>query len=649
MRLGLRQKVLFGMCALVVGSILSVAAITHQFITRAIEQEIRRDLLTTQQTFEQFQRQRFQQLLTLNAMVSEVPHLRAVMTTPDVDHATALDSAQGIQHVIRSDVFMICDAQGKLLASVSEPTRSGEDVTDDPAFLSALGGKPFQGVALVGGKVYQIVASPVLFGEEISGALLTGFVIDREQLDAMAQVSGAQVVLMSSGGVLGSSSRSELVDRFGDALVRLRQQAHGGIITQRFGDERYILLTGSLGSDAVSYCLARSLDKELQAFRAFQRSVPLVALGIMLIALPLGVLFSRQLSKPISALVEATKRIAAGDLVSKVPVTTLDEIGTLATAFNTMAEDLQKTTVSRDLLLKEVAARKQAELQLSEYAQRLEASNKELDDFTYIVSHDLKEPLRSIDAFSRFLEEEVRSTLSEESRNYLERIRANAGRMKALIEDLLELSRLAKRPNQLQQVSIAKVIDGVKGRFDYSFQERHVQLIVQEDLPVLTCDPVRLGEVFANLISNAIKYNDKPQPRIEIGGRAINGYYEFFVKDNGPGIEPQYFEKIFEIFKRLSKKEDQEGTGVGLTIVKKIVELHHGRVWVESTLGHGTTFYFTVLTDEQVLLGKKKLGEILVQEGLVSQQAVDGALTAQRQSQGSVAREETTRKEEDGG
>jgi PAS domain S-box-containing protein len=251
----------------------------------------------------------------------------------------------------------------------------------------------------------------------------------------------------------------------------------------------------------------------------------------------------------------------------------------------------------------DITERKRMEGVLLGYIEAIKKSNKELDDFSYIISHDLKEPLRSIDAFSRFLEQEAGGSLTGEAQGYLQRIRSNAGRMKALIEDLLELSRLSKRPNQLQQVSVAKVFDEVKGRFDYLLQERKVQLIVPEDLPVITCEPVRLGEVFANLISNAIKYNDKPQPRIEIGSRLNDGYYEFSVRDNGPGIESQYFEKIFEIFQRLGRKEEQEGTGVGLTIVKKIVELHHGRVWVESTVGQGATFYFTIPADEQVLFG----------------------------------------------
>jgi signal transduction histidine kinase len=219
--------------------------------------------------------------------------------------------------------------------------------------------------------------------------------------------------------------------------------------------------------------------------------------------------------------------------------------------------------------------------------------------------------------------------------------------MQQLIEDLLQVSRLSRRPNELQVVNLNDVLREVQERFEYVMAEKQAQLCIPEPLPTFACDRVRIGEVFANLISNAIKYADKPQPRIELRCHLReDGYYQFSVADNGPGIEPQYFEKIFEIFQRLGKKEEQEGTGVGLTIVKKIVELHNGRVWVESAVGQGTTFYFTVIKDEQVLLGKKKLGEILVEKGIVSQQELEEALDAQQRGKEMIAREETARREE---
>ncbi len=237
---------------------------------------------------------------------------------------------------------------------------------------------------------------------------------------------------------------------------------------------------------------------------------------------------------------------------------------------------------------------KQDQATLLEYSKRIEESNKELDDFTYTVSHDLKEPLRSLDSFAKFLSDDYSEKLDDEGKHYIQRIRANSQHMKKLTEDLLEVSRLTKRPNELEPVAIAKLIDDLRLRFEAAMQQKNVRLLVDADLPTVVCDRVRITEVLANLISNGIKYSDKPECEIHVGCKEEEGAWKFHVRDNGPGIDKQYFEKIFEMFQRLGKKEEHEGTGIGLTIVKKIIEKHKGRIWLESALGQGTTFYFTI-------------------------------------------------------
>jgi light-regulated signal transduction histidine kinase (bacteriophytochrome) len=222
--------------------------------------------------------------------------------------------------------------------------------------------------------------------------------------------------------------------------------------------------------------------------------------------------------------------------------------------------------------------------------------------------------------------------LNEEGRHYLERVRANTERMKRLIEDLLELSRLKKKGSVIEEIPAGDLISEARMRLEYAIKQKNAEIIVQDNLPRVFCDRVRLTEVFLNLISNAIKFNDKPKPVIEIGYSDKGDLYEFYVKDNGTGIEKEYFKKIFEIFQRLGRREDAEGTGAGLTIAKKIVHIHRGNIRVDSKLKEGSVFYFTIPKNKEMVIGKKLIGEILLEKNFISEENLKAALEEQKKS-----------------
>ena len=253
-------------------------------------------------------------------------------------------------------------------------------------------------------------------------------------------------------------------------------------------------------------------------------------------------------------------------------------------------------------IIRDITVRKEADLELAKYTRALERSNKELDDFSYIASHDLKEPLRGIHNHSRFLLEDNSDKLDEESVGRLNRLVFLSQRMERLVNDLLYFSRLGRQELAVQATDLNIVISDIESTLEHFLEERGARIVVGETLPVITCDRPRVTELFRNLITNAVKYNDKADRTIEIGFLASKNTpggtlrkNAFFVRDNGLGIQPEFHQEIFRIFKRLqASKEPEEGTGVGLTFVKKIVERHGGEIWLESEPGNGTTFYFTL-------------------------------------------------------
>jgi len=226
----------------------------------------------------------------------------------------------------------------------------------------------------------------------------------------------------------------------------------------------------------------------------------------------------------------------------------------------------------------------------------IEARNKELDDFTYVVSHDLKEPLISVEGYAKMIRHEYQQLFDAGGREYLQAVVDSCSHMKRLIDDLLLLSRISKLTEKRSEINLVGLISDVLEELRFSIRERKAEVIVQEQLPEIVAVDTHLRIVFRNLIANALKFCDKVIPRIEIGSRVTPDSTTLFVRDNGIGIEPAHYDKIFLIFQRLHRKDEYEGVGAGLTIVKKIVESHGGQIWIESTVGQGATFFFTIPT-----------------------------------------------------
>lgn len=226
----------------------------------------------------------------------------------------------------------------------------------------------------------------------------------------------------------------------------------------------------------------------------------------------------------------------------------------------------------------------------------LSDKNAELESFVYTVSHDLKTPVVTIEGFIGALKEDFGELLGPGGEKYLRRISEATRKMEGLINDLLDLSRIGRLSEHRTEISFTGLAKEAVRALDPQIKERGITIVIPENMPSFYGEKKRLGQLVDNLVGNAVKYigEDNPSPRIEFGAEKRGGETIFFVRDNGIGIDKMYFDKIFKIFQRLPSARKIDGTGMGLTIVKRIVELHGGRIWVESEVGKGSTFYFTI-------------------------------------------------------
>jgi signal transduction histidine kinase len=345
--------------------------------------------------------------------------------------------------------------------------------------------------------------------------------------------------------------------------------------------------------------LRNSLDELFGQIRAQAVSVGIVFLAAGILALFLSSRLQRLVSRPILDLADTARAVSERrDYSLRAGKRSADELGRLVDAFNDMLGQIQ----ARDTELRR--AKDELEERVRERTRELEVrneelrqSNKELDDFAYIASHDLKEPLRGIHNFSSFLLEDYGGQLDDEGHSKLATLIRLTRRMETLIDSLLHFSRLGRVDLAMTDVDLNETVAEVRESLTISLQQENVEVRIPRPLPTVRCDRARVGEIFYNLILNAVKYNDKLRKWVEIGwtqdgqGRPP----VFYVRDNGIGIPEKHHDAVFRIFKRLHGRDQYGGgTGAGLTIVRKIVERHHGRIWLESSAGQGTTFYFTL-------------------------------------------------------
>lgn len=262
-----------------------------------------------------------------------------------------------------------------------------------------------------------------------------------------------------------------------------------------------------------------------------------------------------------------------------------DELKNTRTRIDTLSiNDLSQ------IIKTEISRKRLAEKEYKVNVENLLRSNRELDQFAYVVSHDLKAPLRAISSLAEWIEEDLEDIITKDSKKNLELLRGRILRMESLIQGILAYSKAGKNTGGVKLVNTNKLINDI---IDSLNPAPNIKIIVDKQLPTIETEETKLYQVLGNLISNSIKYNNKENGLIKISYIDLDGICQFSVEDNGPGIEKEYHNKIFMIFQTLSARDEIESTGIGLSIVKKIIEEQGGKIWIDSELGSGAKFTFT--------------------------------------------------------
>jgi signal transduction histidine kinase len=356
-----------------------------------------------------------------------------------------------------------------------------------------------------------------------------------------------------------------------------------------FGKEKRKLVSATIDKTGWKIVFLYKVEQYLKSIRLLDRNISLLLLGGLTIGFIVFFVISLTITLPVTRLKRSMEAFESGSSKIEVPIRIRDEIGEMIHSFNLMVEKIDSVTND---LTKQITLRADIEQRLIINNAKLAKSNEDLEQFAYIASHDLKEPLRKILMFGTFLEDEYAKTLDKEARFYIERMQSASGRMMELIENLLEYSRVNRSEQPMRETDIYSMIHRVIDDLSLMVDLKSADIRIEEFKKTVACDQNQLESVFRNLISNALKFH-KPaeKPVITITTREEDDHFIISIADRGIGIDGDFLDSVFLPFKRLHTTKQYPGTGIGLAICKKIIERHGGRISVSSQMGTGTTFY----------------------------------------------------------
>ncbi len=612
----LRTKMCIGVSILIIALMTTVLVLNDRSTAAAVKETLVLEMQSAQEALKQMHAQSHQELDHELRVLVQTPRIKALVTTPGIDYATMLDIAHDVSALVEVDLFVLVDAYGRVLIDMTEPEHNGDDLGQTPAISTTLRGESFHGIQKVHGRLHHTAAAPIMFGDHIVGALLTGVVIDPHQLQHLAEATGSGIALVGDDIGLASSDLDGLLD------VLVSQFAGpglsdfaAGIASLEANGSLHLVSYGPLGIPGTRYLIVQSLDEHLSQFRMARNEFVGLSCLLLAFALIAALTYSRFLTRPIEALILGTRRIAGGNLDSRVEVSTDDEFGELAKSFNAMATDV-KANISKAAELAAATATANAERQrtavlkvayndLKDTQSRLVQSEKmaAIGVLTGGIAHEFNNFLGAILGSADMASKNVPA--DDPAYPHIQRTLRASRRAQKLIKHLLAFSRSRQADSERGPVAIADAVAEAVSLVDVSRSattELRYTVAPGFDAMVLS-EETQIQQIVLNLASNACHAMAEAGGLLEVRLESVEvddtpsaedpesregKYVKLTVTDTGVGMSPEIQTKIFDPF--FTTKTVDEGTGLGLAMIHGIVEEHGGWITVSSVPNGGTTF-----------------------------------------------------------
>lgn len=609
----LRTKLILIISGIIIPLMISSLSIMSFLINRASLEFVKQDLYKTSSAFEELRHRNRQQLMRALQYVGG----RLTVPQASLDSVALRGLAAEVRNLFAVHLLRIENADYHPV--LQEP--SGVSHLPDMGRWSGPRTSRF-GLVALGNQIYQVGVLRETIGGGALGAVVVGSPIDEPEVKAIKRITNSEITILLNDAIATSTIADgelrQAVEAFYTGLLKDGAVRYYDLDQKpvNIGGESYLaqlLPLTDLSQNRLGYiAVQRSTERILNFNQGIKNALFIIIVAFWVCTgLVVGLFIQRHMVQPISKLAGAVETIARGDLSPILEIESNDEVGVLYAGFNHMAEEVRNWTQKLQ----------EKNEELEQHSQRIVEINQEMQDFVYVVSHDLKSPLVNIQGFTGRLArlissvkaelerlhselardghdsvvthlQDVIGSIEERGQQSFEFIHTASKKMNDMIEELLALSRVETRDMPMEMTDIGAEVDAIIKAAKYEIQEKGIDIHVGA-LPTILCERARINQVLTNLITNAIKFmGEEGEQQIHIGYRDEGEHHLFWVRDTGLGIDPKDHKRIFRVFYRGDTVV--AGHGMGLALAKKIVLKHQGRIWLESTPGRGSTFYFTL-------------------------------------------------------